>query len=131
MKMRGGKEVLGDLYRGYVCLVCPCSLGTGWKHSLEVRVQSSVCAWPRLKMALGCSSSPSPFFPQLLQCQGRTRAGGELGVQPFLTLLQHVLIQGLTQALPHVCCQATKLQHEPWMASSPCRANALTAGEGR
>lgn len=115
-----GKEALSDLYRGYICL------GSGWEHSLEVRVQSLVCAQPRLKMALGCSSSPNPSFPQLLQCWGR--AGGELGVQPFLALLQCVLMQGLTQALPHGSSQAQKLQHEPWMASSPCRANPHNRG---
>lgn len=64
----------------------------------SVRVQSLVCAWPGLRWHWGVAATPA-LLPQLLQCWGRTRAGGDLGVQSDLALLT-MLTQTATRELP-------------------------------
>ena len=128
MKMWGKKEVLDDLYRGYFCIACLAAWAQVGRTP-KVRVQSSVFVWSRLKMALGCSSRPNPFFPWLQRgARSRAGAGSELGGQLSFALLHCVLIGRLTQALPHVGYQATKLQQESWHHLS---AEQMPSQQGR
>jgi len=91
---------------------------------MKVRAQSSAFAQSRLKTALGCSSISCPW----LQQDARGRTGGELGGQRSFVTLHRVVIRRLTQALPHIGYQATKLQQESrWCLS----AEQMPSQQGR